>query len=116
MVPLNEISNDDIDISNFRVVDQDGLANVVVIVEWEYGWKNDEYPGTVITSGFQTEIGTPDPDNFIAIESLTKEILCEWIKEIEYPRLQEIEDWVNRNFPMQHKLQSSTVRFLEEFA
>lgn len=59
-------------------IEKDGLQNVVYKIYFELrGTKND------VTKGFSGEIDmpSPDPDNFLPADQLTKEIVVGWIED-----------------------------------
>lgn len=58
----------------------DDLTNVVSIVKWTYnGTSSDNVTGNVTG---ETTIPTPQGDNFISYDALTKEIVITWLENI----------------------------------
>jgi len=78
-----KLDRDFMNIDNFKA-DSDGN---VIFVEWSYDWTHPQFPGTTVNSRFVTELPSPDPTDFVNIENLNKEILCDWVNAIEDKRL-----------------------------
>jgi len=103
-----QINREDAIISEFRAREEE-LGEVVVFVQWDYYWKHPDYPGTTLSSLFQTELPAPDSENFIELDSIDAEILKTWVLEVEQNTLKKIGMSLLEQFPWHHKYQNTTV-------
>jgi hypothetical protein len=103
------LDRDYMTINNFKA-DSDGN---VIFVEWSYDWTHPRFPGTTVKSGFVTELSSSDPTDFVNIENLNKEILCDWVNAVEDERLDTIfERSILDHMTHQHKLDQCQTFYL----
>lgn len=112
MIALNY---DNATIKSFRVKDENDLINVVKFVEWSYSWELEEYPGVSTTSAFITKLNSPDPDNFINVDSINKQTLLDWATAVESSNIQNIYHFVkNEVLPHSYDISLTQERTLGE--
>jgi len=107
--PNFEVDMDSVIIAEYRAKEEDGLGNVVKFVSWRYEWTDPAYPGTVVASGFVTELPDPDSENFIEFESITQDTLKQWVTEMEISTLRENRVYALSQISIQHKINETTV-------
>lgn len=108
-----QLNYDNVTIKQFRAKDEDGLQDVIKFVEWEYAWTHEDFPGSTVTSVFVTPIPKADANNFVVLEDITKETLCNWINSVEEKNLERIyESVVNSYLPHQYELDQTKVYHL----
>lgn len=74
---------DNVNITEYRAKDEDGLGHVVKFVQWHYVWTHPDYPGAETTSLFMTELPEANSENFIDFNDVTEEVLKQWVISIE---------------------------------
>lgn len=74
-------------INSLSVTDKNNLQKVIVLIEWERIASSTDKFGDLVTESYPGKIGLedPDPDNFIQLENLQRELVESWIMQVQTP-------------------------------